>query len=62
VELRAVDASDGDEIDRSEASEGATARVCAEAVAARTVRFEARSSSGRVDAVIGERAYAPGSR
>ena len=57
VELRAIDAVDGEEVDRGEASDGASARVCAGADGPRTVRFEARSSTGRMDAVVGERFY-----
>jgi hypothetical protein len=55
VELRAIDASDGGELDRSEAADGANVRVCAPSDAARTVRFEARASTGKLDAVLGER-------
>jgi hypothetical protein len=58
VELRALDAGDSAEVDRSEASDGAGVRVCATADAARAVRFEARASTGRLDAVVGERSYA----
>jgi hypothetical protein len=55
VELRAIDGADGEEIDRSEAAHAASVRACAPADAARSVRFEARASAGRLDAVIGER-------
>jgi hypothetical protein len=55
VELRAIDGADGEEIDRSEAAHAASVRACAPADAARTVRFEARASAGRLDAVVGER-------
>ncbi len=54
IELRAIDAADGAEIDRSEATDGANVRVCAGAEA-RTVRFEARASTGKLDGVLGER-------
>jgi hypothetical protein len=55
VELRAIDGSAGEEIDRSEAAHAASVRACAPADAARTVRFEARASAGKLDAVIGAR-------
>lgn len=55
VELRAFDASDGAEIDRSEAAAAAGVRACASPEAPRAVRFEVRASAGKLDAIIGER-------
>jgi hypothetical protein len=55
IELRAFDPAEGSEVDRSEASHAASVRACAPAGAARDVRFEARATAGRMDAVIGER-------
>jgi hypothetical protein len=57
IELRAFDESDT-EIDRSEASHAASVRACAPSDLARGVRFEVRSSAGRVTAVLGERTSA----
>jgi hypothetical protein len=58
VELRAFDAVDGSEIDRSEAAHAASVRACAAVDGARSVRFEARASAGHMEAVIGERTTA----
>jgi hypothetical protein len=55
VGLRVFDAASGDEIDRSHAANAASVRACAAANATRTVRLELRTTSGRLDAVIGER-------
>jgi hypothetical protein len=54
VEIRAFDATDT-EIDRSESAYAAGVRACATADSATTVRFEARASAGRMDAILGER-------
>jgi hypothetical protein len=54
VELRALDES-GADVDRSEGPHAASVRVCAPPAAPKTVRFEARASAGKVDAVLGER-------
>jgi hypothetical protein len=54
VDLRAFDASDDSDLDRGEAAFSASVRVCAGADTGRSVRFEARASAGKVDAVIGE--------
>ena len=58
VELRAFDAADGSEVERSESAHAASVHVCSPADAARGVRFEARASAGHMDAVIGERTTA----
>jgi hypothetical protein len=55
LELRVFDAADGTELDRSEAAHAVSARACAGPDAPRAVRFEARASAGKVDAVVGER-------
>jgi len=55
LELRAFDATSGEEIDRSHAEHAVSVRACAEPVAARGVRFELRTTSGKLDAVVGER-------
>ncbi len=54
VELRAFDASDDGDLDRAEAAFASSVRACAGADAPRSIRFEARASAGRVDALIGE--------
>jgi hypothetical protein len=56
IELRVVDPADGTDLDRSEAAHAATVRACAPAGVGREVRFEARASAGRLEAVVGERA------
>jgi hypothetical protein len=55
IDLRAFDSTSGDEIDRSHAANAAGIRACAPANAARLVRIELRATSGKLDAVIGER-------
>jgi hypothetical protein len=55
IELRALDSADGTDLDRAEAAHAVTVRACALPAAAREVRFEARASAGRLDAVVGER-------
>jgi hypothetical protein len=57
IELRAFDASDGDELDRAEAPHATSVRACA-SEAARSVRFEVRASAGKMTAVVGERTTA----
>jgi hypothetical protein len=54
VEIRVFDGGDA-ELDRSEAAHAAGVRVCAAADSPKSVRFEARASAGRLDAVLGER-------
>jgi hypothetical protein len=54
VDLRAADATDDADLDRGHAAFAATVRACAPNDSPRTVRFEARASAGKVDAVIGE--------
>jgi len=54
VDLRAADPADLADIDRSEAAHAASVRACAPNDNARTVRFDLRSTAGRVDAVVGE--------
>jgi len=54
VEIRAFDGADS-EVDRCEAAHAASARACAASDSAKSVRFEARASAGRVDAILGER-------
>jgi hypothetical protein len=55
IELRVLDPADGTDLDRSEAAHAVTVRACAPPAAARDVRFEARASAGRLEAVVGER-------
>jgi hypothetical protein len=57
VDLRASNPADGVEIDRSQAAHAASVRACAALDAPRTVRFDLRASSGRVDAVIGVQTF-----
>jgi hypothetical protein len=57
VDLRAFDGPDV-ELDRAEAAHAAMVRACAYPEAPRAIRFEARASAGRLDAVLGERAEA----
>jgi hypothetical protein len=57
VDLRAFDGPDI-ELDRAEAAHAAMVRACAYPEAPRAIRFEARASAGRLDAVLGERAEA----
>ena len=54
VDLRAFDASDDADLDRGEAAFATSVRACAGGDAARSVRFEARASAGKVEAVVGE--------
>lgn len=54
VDLRASDAKDGAELDRSEAAHAVSVRACATNEGPRSVRFDLRASAGRVDALIGE--------
>ena len=54
VELYVVDES-GMVLDRAEGAHAASVRACAAAGGPTVVRFEARASSGRLDAVLGER-------
>ncbi len=55
VELRIFDRSATDEVDRSHGERAAAVRACAPAEAARAFRVELRATSGRVEAVVGER-------
>ncbi|MBV9949400.1 MAG: hypothetical protein JOZ69_21335, partial [Myxococcales bacterium] len=61
IELRAFDASDGTELDRSEAAHAASVRACAPPASALEVRFELRVSSGHVQAIVGEQSSSVGS-
>ena len=54
IETRIFDAASGEELDRSHGQNAAALRACAGG-AARSVRFEARATAGKLDAVIGER-------
>ena len=54
LELRLFDVTDGQELDRSHGQHAGSVRACAVG-AMRTVRFEARATAGKLDAVIGER-------
>jgi hypothetical protein len=55
TELRLFDAVSGDELDRSHGQIAASVQACAAGGAARSIRIEARSTAGKLDAVIGER-------
>jgi hypothetical protein len=55
VDLRVFDVGTGDEIDRSHAATGARVQACAAGNAARGVRIELRATSGKLDAIVGER-------
>lgn len=55
VEARVFDTGTSDEIDRSHGSNAVSIRACAPASAARGVRIELRATSGKLDAVVGER-------
>jgi hypothetical protein len=54
VELRALDPTDGTDLDRAEAAHSAAVRACAPPGASRDVRFEVRASAGHMDAIVGE--------
>lgn len=54
LELRVFDVASGDELDRSHGQFAASVRACSSS-AARSIRVEARSSAGKLDAVVGER-------
>jgi hypothetical protein len=56
IDLRVLDAATGDELDRSHAADAASVRACAGPGAARTVKVEVRATSGKLDAIVGERA------
>jgi hypothetical protein len=55
LELRAFDAATGDELDRSHAQRAVGVLACAEAAAPRNVRFELRTTAGKLDVIVGER-------
>ena len=55
VELRVFDAGSSDELDRSNAEWSASVRACAGASAPRALRIELRGTSGRLEAIVGER-------
>jgi hypothetical protein len=55
LELRAFDATSGEEIDRSHAARAVSVRACAEPTAARSIRFELKTTSGKLELVVGER-------
>jgi hypothetical protein len=54
LEARLFDTVTGEELDRSHGQNAAALRACA-ASAPRTVRIEARSTAGKLDAIVGER-------
>jgi hypothetical protein len=54
MDLRASSSSDATDLDRSQAAQAVSVRVCAAADAPRSVHFELRASAGRLDAVVGE--------
>ena len=54
LETRIFDAVTGEELDRSHGQNAAAVRACASGTT-RSVRFEARATAGKLDAVIGER-------
>jgi hypothetical protein len=54
IETRMFDAVTGEELDRSHGQNAASLRACA-AGATRSVRFEARATAGKLDAIVGER-------
>jgi hypothetical protein len=54
LDLRAVDAA-GEEIDRSHAERAVSARACAPSSGPLSVRWELRATSGKLEAVVGER-------
>ncbi len=55
VELRVFDAGSSDELDRSVAEWSAAVRACASPTGPRSVRVEIRGTSGRLEAIVGER-------
>jgi hypothetical protein len=55
LELRAFDGATGEEIDRSHAERAASVRACAGERKVPDVRFELRTTGGRLDVVVGER-------
>jgi hypothetical protein len=54
LDLQARDTEDESVIDRAESAEAASVRVCAPSEIGRVVRYEARASAGRLDALVGE--------
>ena len=52
VDLQAVDAEGEMVLDRAESAEAASVRACAQGKLPRRVRFEARASAGRLDALM----------
>jgi hypothetical protein len=54
VDLQAVDAEHETVLDRAESAEAASVRACAQTGLPRRVRFEARASAGRLDALMSE--------
>jgi hypothetical protein len=55
LELRAFDATTGDELDRSHAERAVSVRACAPEKSVPDVRIELRATSAKLDVVIGER-------
>jgi hypothetical protein len=55
LELRMFDAVNGEELDRSHGQISASVHACAPPTTARSIRFEARATAGKLDAVIAER-------
>ena len=55
LELRVFDTATGEELDRSHAERAVGVRACAPEKKAPEVRFELRATSGKLDAIVGER-------
>ena len=55
LELRVFDTSTGEELDRSHAERAVSVRACAPEKKVPDVRFELRTTSGKLDVVVGER-------
>jgi hypothetical protein len=55
LELRAFDVATGEELDRSHAERAVSVRACAPDRRVPDVRFELKTTSGRLDVVVGER-------
>lgn len=58
LDLRLHDAPSGEELDRSHGQVSAAVRACAPSGSARSIRIEARASSGKLDALVAERVSA----
>jgi hypothetical protein len=55
LELRAFDGATGEELDRSHAERAVSVRACAPERRVPEVRFELKTTSGKLDVVVGER-------